>query len=804
MCGPTPPLSWRHIEDSAKINGGSVSNVLFPYEETSPGSRQFDLTRFNAAWWTRFRQQLEYLQSKGIIVHLLLWNGWQLRDNSIDWPGHFFNPANNVNPFTDSLGGALSNRLTIYHSVANGNTQLVEAQRAWYRKMIETTHDLDNVYFDLIHELYEHYTDWNKTRPWIEDMANTVRIRWQQLEPTRPIILGMDTGGLDAATRDWIFTRPYFDLLIYGKEHTVSNAVNWRKQYKKPYIPQETWDENTVKYSYRSPDQRIHLRKYLWKFTMAKAQQLDIYTFYVGFGQNLPGYEHNYNPNGWNPFENDAPFLRQFWNKVADYPNLWFNGTVNSGPGSVKMVLSSNQEALVYLSSPVGQQNVNYNAQSAQLSGLALSNGSYTAEIVKPDKGVLSTQAVAVSNGQASLNLPAFTDDLAVRLATGQPGPTTVPPTALPPTLVLTAAPPTTVATTIPPTTLPTSNPPTITPTTSAPAGAVVTIIAPQADGTVITNVEQTRFQATAYNPGIGTNNGAGIKAVAFEIYSPTNGLLQSASDTTAAYCFFGGNGPCNAGGNTAQAPAGTYTLRARAQTMDNNWSNWVTRTFVIGAPSAPTTTPPPPTVTTAPPVTTVPPTIPPATLPPTATPVVTGTTLQVNPVPASATVGQQVTVSLQLGNAVNLYGLAVQCTVNPQVLSGVTKVDGEGFNAANSFFVNKNYNAATGSWLVAASRLRPNPAISGSVTAFSLTYNVQSAGSSPITCVAQGSDLNGSKVPITVFNGQINGNGSLPTPTQPPTWTPEPPTPTTPATATLPATPTLAPTTAGLGTIKG
>jgi len=74
--------------------------------------RAFDLTRFNPAYWERFRQQLAYLQKKGIIVHLLMWNGWQLRTADshssptapYDWEGHFFNPANNVNAFTDHLG----------------------------------------------------------------------------------------------------------------------------------------------------------------------------------------------------------------------------------------------------------------------------------------------------------------------------------------------------------------------------------------------------------------------------------------------------------------------------------------------------------------------------------------------------------------------------------------------------------------------------------------------------------------------------------------------------------------------------
>ncbi|MEL6816632.1 MAG: hypothetical protein AAFP03_17765, partial [Cyanobacteria bacterium J06598_3] len=98
-----PPMSWRFIEKFARDNGGLPDNLRFPYRETSPGSRQFDLSQFDEAYWQRFRQQCEYLQSKGIVIHLLMVNGWQLEDNDRNWGGHFFNPDNNINSFTDAL-----------------------------------------------------------------------------------------------------------------------------------------------------------------------------------------------------------------------------------------------------------------------------------------------------------------------------------------------------------------------------------------------------------------------------------------------------------------------------------------------------------------------------------------------------------------------------------------------------------------------------------------------------------------------------------------------------------------------------
>jgi len=429
-----PPLSWKHIEKFTKENGirragsnrGPLDNMLFPYHETKPGSRQFDLTEFDEQYWQRFRQQCEYLQSRGIIIHLLMWNGWQLRGSDtpgrnksdIDWAGHFFNPANNVNSFTDHLGGNLENRYAIYHSVADKKTGLVNAQKAWFKKLVEITADMDNVYYDLVHEIKEHHRQWAKMQSWITEMALTVRKHSIKLQPGKPVIIGMDSGGLSESQRDWIFTRPYFDLLIYGKKHTVTNAKDWRIKYKKPYIPQESWDDNGQKYSYIHPEQRVHTRKYMWKFMMAKCQQMDLYMKpRIGFSsENLPKFPHNYNPNGRSKFEDDAQVLRAFWDSLTDYPNLWFKGKIESGPGGHKYVLSSRKEAVAYCSSATAKEGIKFENQILKLKGLSLSDGDYRIDIFKLDRGILMTHQLAVEDGAVTLRLPAFTDDIAVHI----------------------------------------------------------------------------------------------------------------------------------------------------------------------------------------------------------------------------------------------------------------------------------------------------------------------------------------------------------------------------------------------------
>lgn len=435
-CRAYLPGSWVHVEKFAEENGGSIESVLFPYEETEPGSRQFDLTKFDQRYWDRFREQCMYLESKGIILDLLMFNGWQFWNYSRDvaahnWDGHFFNPRNNINAFTDHLDTETNsdNRFRFYHSVADTRGELVAVQKAYFEKIIEETHDLDNIYYELVHELAMNYDDWDKTRQWLEAIALAVRAKWSEHNPDRPIILATDGGHLagfpfnqgggfpePGSELDWVFTRPYFDVLIFGNCHHTGNAREWRRHYRKPYIPQEDADDTGDKWSYRIPEHRHHLRKYLWKMMMVKCQQLD---FYVkggrkGFrGEEKPGFPHNYDPNGWNEFEADALHLRQFFEGIEDYASLDFKGHFYISPIGHNLVLSSPKEVIAYACSPTGIDGYEYMPHGAQmrLADLPLEDGEYVVRFFDPKSGPAGSRTVRVRSGETKFRTPDFVDD---------------------------------------------------------------------------------------------------------------------------------------------------------------------------------------------------------------------------------------------------------------------------------------------------------------------------------------------------------------------------------------------------------
>ncbi|MBZ0296425.1 MAG: right-handed parallel beta-helix repeat-containing protein [Anaerolineae bacterium] len=231
-----------------------------------------------------------------------------------------------------------------------------------------------------------------------------------------------------------------------------------------------------------------------------------------------------------------------------------------------------------------------------------------------------------------------------------------------------------------------------------------------------------------------------------------------------------------------------------------------------------------PPTAT-LPAATPLPPT---ATLiPPTATPATyTNPTVFLSTTLTTAQIGGTVSFAVNVANAQNLYGLEARCTTNPAILVGENSTDGTIFTAANSLFMTRPYNSTDGSWSVAASLTRPQPAFSGNGVAFNLNYKVVGEGNTPIACAVIAVDQTGATLPFDVVNTSFSVQPPAPTgqPTAQPTGQPplaptqlpelpgpEKPLPTNepPPTATvIPPTATLLPPTAtpvvNTGSIKG
>jgi hypothetical protein len=127
-----------------------------PYPRPGPGLAQdrkpkYDVSRFNQEYFDRLRQRVIDAGKRGVYVSIMLFDGWGVenKDNEHNpWPGHPYNPANNINgidgdPNKDGAG----------REVHTLNIEAInDLQLAYVHKVIDTVNDLDNVLYEISNE----------------------------------------------------------------------------------------------------------------------------------------------------------------------------------------------------------------------------------------------------------------------------------------------------------------------------------------------------------------------------------------------------------------------------------------------------------------------------------------------------------------------------------------------------------------------------------------------------------------------------------------------------------------------------
>ncbi|PJF38601.1 MAG: hypothetical protein CUN54_10495, partial [Phototrophicales bacterium] len=109
-------------------------------------------------------------------------------------------------------------------------------------------------------------------------------------------------------------------------------------------------------------------------------------------------------------------------------------------------------------------------------------------------------------------------------------------------------------------------------------------------EGFVVTNEEQTRWFAVAYDPLVGMENGDGIDVVEFEIRNLHGATLYTRTEESNPRCVFSnrlGQTQCLRMSDTSanlynQLGNGRYILRAKATANDGTMSVWDERSFIM------------------------------------------------------------------------------------------------------------------------------------------------------------------------------------------------------------------------------
>jgi hypothetical protein len=135
-----------------------------PYARTGPGLAadgrpKFNLNSLNQAYFDRLRARVIAARERGIYVSIMLYQGFSVDSKGVPtnpWPYHPFNISNNINningdPFNTGLG--------LTHTTS-ASAAVLNAQKAYVRKVVDTVNDLDNALYEISNESHPNSAQW--------------------------------------------------------------------------------------------------------------------------------------------------------------------------------------------------------------------------------------------------------------------------------------------------------------------------------------------------------------------------------------------------------------------------------------------------------------------------------------------------------------------------------------------------------------------------------------------------------------------------------------------------------------------
>ncbi len=147
--------AWGHPEMAPWTENKLYFDPL-PQARTGPdlaldGKPRYDLSRFNEAYFDRLRSRVLGAGERGIYVSVMFFEGWCVKNaypQSDPWPSHPYNIHNNVNGVNGDPDG--DGKADIYSLEV---PEVVEYQKAYIRKVVDTVNDLDHVLYEIINEI---------------------------------------------------------------------------------------------------------------------------------------------------------------------------------------------------------------------------------------------------------------------------------------------------------------------------------------------------------------------------------------------------------------------------------------------------------------------------------------------------------------------------------------------------------------------------------------------------------------------------------------------------------------------------
>ncbi len=138
-----PPDKNLHIEPFLREGPGLAND----------GRPKYNLDKFNPAFFTRLIEFCKAADKCGINLDLMMMDAWMLKHDYL-WRLNAFNRDNNVNNVDGDPQNTKMGTDGKQGFCSMGNPKVLEYQKAYIRKVVETVNRFDKIYFEIANENY--------------------------------------------------------------------------------------------------------------------------------------------------------------------------------------------------------------------------------------------------------------------------------------------------------------------------------------------------------------------------------------------------------------------------------------------------------------------------------------------------------------------------------------------------------------------------------------------------------------------------------------------------------------------------
>lgn len=152
---------WGCEEFPDPINRLNVN----PYLRLGPGNAhdgkpKYDLTKFNPAFFDRLRALCTAARERGIFLQLTLFDAWMIKHPHL-WRLHAYHRDNNINGVDGDPRNTSRGTDGEQGFCSLGNPKVLDAQKAFIRKVVDAVNEFDNIFFEIANENY-YNADWER------------------------------------------------------------------------------------------------------------------------------------------------------------------------------------------------------------------------------------------------------------------------------------------------------------------------------------------------------------------------------------------------------------------------------------------------------------------------------------------------------------------------------------------------------------------------------------------------------------------------------------------------------------------